>query len=105
MEYRLRFIEGEVEYEVEENFVELLKEMPEEQAMDIASQIEFNADTLPVTGFTTRIFAGVTKQLDPPVFFSVEYVKEKGDVTLYIDLDTIDSDTYLDLYLIKQTLQ
>jgi len=105
MEYRLRFIEGEIEYEVEENFVEILREMPEELAMDIASQIELNADTLPITIFSTGIVAGVTYEIEPPVFFSIEYVKEEGENTIYIDLDIIDSDTYLDLYLIKKTLQ
>ena len=80
-------------------------EMPEELAMDIASQIEFNSDILPATGFSTKVFAGVTKDLDQPVFFCVEYAKEEGENTIYIDIGEVDSDTYLDLYLIKQTLQ
>tara|TARA_B110000977_G_C11084350_1_gene494080 strand:- start:2054 stop:2380 length:327 start_codon:yes stop_codon:yes gene_type:complete len=105
MEYRLRFIEGEYEYEVDENFIEILREMPEDLAMDIASQIEFNSDILPATGFSTKVFAGVTKDLDQPVFFCVEYAKEEGENTIYIDIGEVDSDTYLDLYLIKQTLQ
>lgn len=105
MEYRLRFIEGEYEYEVDENFIEILREMPEELAMDIASQIEYNSDLLPATGFSTSIFAGVTKNLDTPIFFCVEYAKEEGGNTIYIDIEQVDSDTYLDLYLIKQTLQ
>ena len=35
---------------------------------------------------------------------AVEYIKEKNENTIYIDLEIIDSDTYLDYHLLNQIL-
>ena len=104
MALRLRFTEGDVEYEVDDYFIDILKSLPSKVGMEIASQIDWNAEYLPETDTWTNIYAGVVKRVEPPVFFAVEYIKEKNENTIYIDLEIIDSDTYLDYHLLNQIL-
>ncbi len=104
MGLRLRFLEGEVEYEVDDYFISILRDLPSRVGMQIASQIDWNAEYLPETNEWSTVYGGVVRQVDPPVFFAVEYVKQKGENTIYIDLDIIDSDTYLDYHLLNQIL-
>ena len=104
MGLRLRFTEGDLEYEVDDYFIDILKEMPSKVGMQIATQIDWNAEHLPETSTWSNIHAGVVKQVEPPVYFAVAYIKEKNQNTIYIDLEIIDSDTYLDYYLLNQIL-
>jgi len=104
MGLRLRYIEGEVDYEVDDFFIDILRELPSKVGMQIASQIDWNAEYLPETDNWSSTYAGVVRQVEPPVFFAVEYIKEKGENTIYIDLDIIESDEYLDYHLLNQIL-
>ena len=105
MALQLRFLEGEVEYEVDDWFINQLRDMPAEIGIDIAKQIDWNADFLPTQSGWSQIFAGVVTKTNPPVYFTVEFVKQPEENTIYLDLEFIDSDEYLDYYNLNKTLQ
>jgi hypothetical protein len=104
MGLKLRFTEGNTLYEVDDFFIDELRSLPTKVAMEIAKQIDWNADYLPNTKSWSNTYAGVVKNSTPPVFFLVEYLKEAEQNTVYLELELIDSDTYLDYYLENQTL-
>ena len=105
MALQLRFLEGEVEYEVDDWFINQLRDMPVEIGIDIAKQIDWNADFLPTQSGWPQIFAGVVTKTNPPVYFTVEFVRQPEENTIYLDLEFIDSDEYLDYYNLNKTLQ
>ena len=60
--------------------------------------------TLPETKFWSTTYAGVVKNIKTPVYFLVKYQKEEDSITYFLDLEIVDSDTYLDYYLLNKIL-
>lgn len=105
MALRLRYTEGEMEYEVDDYFISQLRDLPSSVGLEIAKQIDWNAEYLPEEHGWSQTFAGVVTKHDPAVFFTVEFLKQPNENAVYLDLDFIDSDTYLDYYNENKTLQ
>lgn len=100
-----KYIEGDNFYEIEEDCILQIKKLPIKIGLDVARQLDINAKTLPEKDGWTQTFAGVSNIYKQPVFFIIEFLKQTGEHTLYVDLEEVDSDTYLDYYIQKQILK
>jgi len=103
---RPKYIEAnEVIYEVDDWFVEQIKRYPSVLALCIAKQIDRQAKTLPKLNSWSQKIGGVCTEAKEPIFFEVEFVNEIGDVPIFLDINVIDSDDYLDYILDNQILK
>jgi len=103
---RPKYIEAnEVIYEVDDWFVEQIKRYPSMLALCIAKQIDQQAKHLPKLNSWSQKAGGVCHEGKEPVFFEVEFVNEIGDVPIFLDINVIDSDDYLDYMLDNQILK
>ena len=92
-------------YEVEEDCIFEIRKLPVRIGLDIARQLDINARTLPEQDGWTQTFAGVSHRDEEPVFFIIEFLKQHGEHTLYLDFEEVDSDTYLDFYIQNKILK
>jgi len=91
-------------YEVDVDFLDRLDDLHPLVAVEISKQIDGNSMTLPETKFWSTTYAGVIKNIKTPVYFLIKYQKEKDSITYFLDLEIVDSDTYLDYYLLNKIL-
>lgn len=93
-----RFTEGgkDLPYDVDDWFVEQIREMPLENAFDIASQVVNNIDKLPKKNGWAQIIAGVSHTTKEPFFFAVEYLNQYDEKCVLLGVEEIDIDTFLD---------
>lgn len=101
---KLKYTEGEIMYEIDGDFLDILNDLHPLIAVEISNQIDWNAMTLPETKLWSTIYAGVVKNVKNPVYFLVKYQKEEDSITYFLDLEIVDSDTYLDYYLLNKIL-
>jgi len=101
---KLKYTEGEIMYEIDGDFLDTLDDLHPLVAVEISNQIDWNAMTLPETKFWSTTYAGVVKNIKTPVYFLVKYQKEEDSITYFLDLEIVDSDTYLDYYLLNKIL-
>jgi|TARA_R100000482_G_C5122703_1_gene146734 hypothetical protein len=95
-----KYIEDEkIIYEVDDFFVEKIRELPQRLAFYIAKQIDNSAEDLPKLNSWTQKVGGVYTKGDEPVYYEVEFLNEYGTVPLFVDVELIDSDDYLDYYI------
>lgn len=105
MGVRPKYIEAELYYEVDDFFVEKLKEFPRQIGIDIASQVNVSYDILPIRSGWTQTVAGVCTETEPALFFEVEYLHQADEPPLFLDVNEIDSDDYLDYILDNNILK
>ena len=91
-------------YELEETLLQQLEEMPSIHSIPIAMLLEQNVNSLPMMDDYTQILGGVLK-LKIPFFFEVEFIHETNEFPIFIEINEIDSDAYLDYMLDKQILK
>ena len=93
-----RFTEGskDLPYDVDDWFVEQIREMPLENAFDIASQVVNNIDNLPKKNGWAQIIAGVSHTTKEAFFFAVEYLNQDDEKCVLLGVEEIDVDTFLD---------
>jgi len=90
---------GEVKhYEVDEYFVDKIRELPIKIGFDIAKQMDEMASYLPVKDFWEQKIAGVSNATSEPYFFVVEYMHQEDLPPVFYDLHEIEVDDYLDYY-------
>ena len=104
MALKLRYIEDNY-YEVEDWFVEKLREYPRLIGFEIAKQVEYSWDTLPEKyGWTQRV-GGVCTRTEEPFFFEVEYLNQPDEAPVFLDVEAIEVDDYLDYIIENKTLK
>ena len=90
---------GEVKhYEVDDYFVDKIRDLPTEVGFDIAKQIDRAASDLPELDFWEQQVAVVTHALNQPMYFVVEYIHSEDVAPVFLDLHQIEVDDYLDYY-------
>jgi hypothetical protein len=90
-------------FEVDMQFIEQLKDYELHYSLNIANQVDVNAPLLPEKDGWAQKVGGVVK-LDEPLYFEIEYLKQQGDVPIYISIKEIDVDDYLDYINLNQIL-
>ncbi len=104
MESKQKYIQDNYYYEVDDWFVDRLKSFPRNLGIEIASMIDFNFDILPdKIGWTQKV-GGVCTKFKSPTYFEVEYLKEPMEPPIFLDIEAIDVDEYLDYILEKNIL-
>ena len=90
---------GEVKhYEVDDYFVDKIRDLPLKVGFDIAKQIDRAASDLPELDFWEQQVAVVTHALNQPMYFVVEYIHSEDVAPVFLDLHQIEVDDYLDYY-------
>ena len=90
-------------YDVDDKFLEQLREFPIKKSVPIAILMDFNAEALPELDGWTQGVGGVIKT-QPAIFFEIEYLKKDKETPLFISIHETDADTYLDHILNKTIL-
>ena len=91
-------------YEYEDDVAEALRDMPEDYSIPIIVLLECNVHLLPkVEGYTQKV-AGVLKY-KVPFFFEIEYVNQPDEFPIFIDINSINVDKYLDYINSNQILR
>ena len=104
MDAQQRYIEVDnSRFDVDSELVEKLKDIPFNYALQIITQLDFNARLLPEKNGWSQKVGGVIKN-EEPMFFEVEYLKQYNDIPIYISLQEIDVDDYLDYINLNQIL-
>ena len=106
MDLKQKYTKGEARppFDLDEYFIEQLTHLDKEVAMKILYLMMKNVKKLPSKDYWTQLVAGVIKGEDP-FFFQLEFLKEPKDKTFFIDIEEIDSDTYLDYMNLKQIIK
>lgn len=92
-------------YEVDDYFVQKIRELPPKLGLDIAKQIDREIQILPeVNGWSQRI-AGVSNSLGNPFFFVIEYLKQIEEKPVFLDCEEVDADEYLDYYIEQKVIK
>jgi hypothetical protein len=106
MALKQKYIEAiDLYYEVDDWFVAKLKEFPRHVGIDIASQVNNSYAELPSRNGWTQTVGGVCTEVKPPIYFEVEYLNQEQDPPMFLDIQEIESDDYLDYYLEKKLLK
>ena len=104
MGYAQRYTEeNDDRFEVDKQLLECLRDFDSDYSLDIAGQLDINATCLPEKNRKVQKVGGVVK-FNQPLFFEVEYLKQTGDIPIYISLKEIDVDEYLDYINLNQIL-
>ena len=95
MDLKQKYIEETKPYELDEEFLDQLREIPITHSVPIAVLIDVNAERLPeLDGWTQA--AGAVVRRHPSTLYAVEYLKEINEKPFYIAITETDADTYLD---------
>ena len=105
MESKQKYIQDNYYYEVDDWFVGKLKSYPRKIGIEIASMVDYNFDILPDKRGWTQKVGGVCTKFKSPIFFEVEYLKEPDQPPIFLDIEPIDVDDYLDYILDKNILK
>ena len=73
---RSKYTKRNEDYEVDDYFVEKIRELPVKLGLDIAQQIDREIEELPEANGWSQRLAGVSNALDSPYFFIVEFLKQ-----------------------------
>ena len=91
-------------FQVDSEFLDTLDTLPRPYGIQIAHQLDINAESLPEKDGWLQYIAGVVR-LEEPMFFEIEYLKQKGEVPICTGLKEIDVDEYLDNINLNQILK
>jgi hypothetical protein len=98
---------GEIDehlFELEDWFLDRLREFPVGYRKSILGDIVLAIDHLPIDNGWSQRIGGVVRN-PKPVFYTIEYLKQDGEPLLLLDISEIDSDEYLDLILETNTIE
>ena len=79
----------------DEWFIDEIMEYPYLIGIQVMAQLEKNSPLLP-TRLAWSQFVGAVVRGENPFFFEIEYVKEKNKHPIYLDINEISCDEYLD---------
>ena len=92
-------------YDVSDIFAIKVRLLPNKEAVDIASQIDYNFERLPLTDGWTEKIGGVCNVNEEPLYFEVEYIHQPDESPAYLDMQIIELDDYLDYVIEKKILK
>jgi len=96
MAVKQKFIE--VDFDIEDFFVESLQELDLYTALKIGRYIKKNIKSMPVNNLRSYVLGGViVDTIGDPITFALELVSVKGESTTLTDVSLISMDEYLDL--------
>tara|TARA_R110002020_G_scaffold240245_5_gene452961 strand:- start:1038 stop:1397 length:360 start_codon:yes stop_codon:yes gene_type:complete len=105
MDAEQRYIEVDfTNFQVDTEFLYMLESFSRPYGVQIAYQLERNAELLPEKDGWLQYIAGVVK-LEEPMFFEVEFLKQTGEVPVFTSLKEIEVDEYLDNINLNQILK
>lgn len=87
--------ESEPRFAFDDWFDNRLGSLPMKIADEIMFQIINNADKLPIKEHYTQTVCGVVKG-DDPYFFELEYINEENYMPVFVGIEEIDLEEYLD---------
>ena len=104
MDLKSKYIEVNHEYyEVDDWFVDKLKTFPRKVGLDIAKQVDQSYPLLKQKQAWTQHAGGVCTTNTEPIYFEIEYLFEPEDVPIFLDIQLIEVDEYLD-YIIENNI-
>jgi len=101
MESKLKFIEADTPYEVDEGFIDGIMEMSAPDRLRILKQIQ---NALPDMGYdeeSTHYGAG---RLGGRLYYRIEYYNIEDWLPILVDFAVIDVDDYLDMMVDEQLI-
>ena len=88
----------EVDFDIDDFFVESLQELDLYTALKIGRYIKNNIKSMPVNSLRSYVLGGVVVDtIGEPITFAIELVSVKGEPTTLTDVTLISMDEYLDL--------
>tara|TARA_R100001591_G_scaffold116033_1_gene132372 strand:- start:1270 stop:1701 length:432 start_codon:yes stop_codon:yes gene_type:complete len=104
MDLQLKFLEDNFLYEIDDWFFSQLRKFSVNEATVIIGQVLSIIDELPDRNGWSQSVAGVIKKKNP-TFFVVEYLKQKNDIPILVDIEEIEVDEYLDYILEAKSIK
>ena len=104
MDLQLKFLEDNFLYEIDDWFFSQLRRFSVNEATVIIGQVLSIIDELPDRDGWSQSVAGVIKKKNP-TFFVVEYLKQKNDIPILVDIEEIEVDEYLDYILEAKSIK
>lgn len=92
-------------YEVDQNFIDKLKEVPLSVSLSVARLIDECFPNIPYNDMDSQIHGGVVHNKKEAIFFSIEIYNSEEESPYLMDFNLIASDDYLDLILEKKYLK
>ncbi|HIB77449.1 MAG TPA: hypothetical protein EYO58_07505 [Flavobacteriales bacterium] len=102
MESEQRYTEVERPFDYDETFLVSLRKLHKQLLIHIVRALEDNAPYLPKKDGWVQDVAGVIKGHDP-YFFKIEYLHQEYETPLFLEIEEISTDEYLD-YMIEDTI-
>ena len=84
-----------VEYEIDGSMFIALAELDKEQTDEVLLQMDTYEECLPVKNEQTQTVGGIISH-ETPFFFELTYMKQEGEMTIFLEITETDCDTYLD---------
>ena len=91
-------------FEIDDWFAESIRNIPNSHREDVLKDVLSSIEYLPYVNGWSQIVGGVVRG-EEPLFYSVEYLKEEKEAVLFLDIEEITSDEYLDLILENNTIE
>lgn len=104
MDLKLKSSEDKTYYEVDEWFIEKLRGFPKPVGVDIARQLDLNYDDLKEQVGWTQMIGGVSLKKEP-IYFEIEFLKQPYEHPIFVNINEIEVDDYLDYMIEKNTLK
>tara|TARA_B100001057_G_scaffold478300_1_gene548552 strand:- start:1581 stop:1964 length:384 start_codon:yes stop_codon:yes gene_type:complete len=105
-----KYIEVRSRYDFDDWFVAELATCPHQAVNEIINQLEDITIGLPSLDGWTQQVCGVVKvnkknNLKEPFFFTLEYLKQHDEIPVYLDIQSISCDEYLDCVIKKNHIK
>jgi len=94
-----KYTEKAVDYDIDQYFLDQLRELPSVISYDIAKQIDKNFEDLPQKTGWSQAIAGVSTKLDEDFYFVIDYLYQPNEIPIFLELDEIELNEYLDYIL------
>jgi hypothetical protein len=101
MDLLQRYTEENNEYIIQDEFEESLQSFPFDVVPDIIQQIGNNFSKLPMKDFIIQKVCGLSHAHTEPFYFLIQYMKTKNETNYLLNIEQVDSDTFLD-HIIKK---
>jgi len=98
MASRQKYTEETRPCEYDASFFELLREFHKQAVITIINTLEYNADSLPIEEGWVQEVGCVIKGV-APLFLVVRYLHQEEEKPLFLEIEEIECDEYLDFIL------
>ena len=106
MDLELKFLEDELRYEIDDWFFQQLSDYSLTDASLIVAQALAVLSELPIkNGWSQEVAGVITDDVQDPIFFVIEYLKQEDDIPILIDINPIEVDEYLDFILENKSIK